>query len=131
MLETIFGATLVNADGRTVPVRQVGEQHVREDLGHIPSFADWARLITPQAWMLRGHSPDEALAVGGDDVALVNDVLSLACPANGTGRSGLRSDRSPRTGGRRMQRYGTDDGVGGGSHSPVNRDHPGTLRTFP
>lgn len=46
MLEALFGATIVNADGRTVPVRLVGEQHVREDLGSIPSFADWARLIT-------------------------------------------------------------------------------------
>src|SRR3990167_1599890 len=42
MLETLFGPTIVNADGRTVPVRLVGEQHVREDLGFIPSFADWA-----------------------------------------------------------------------------------------
>ena len=52
--------TLVNADGRVVPVRLVGEQHVREDLGSIPSFADWARLITPQAWMLRGNPLDGA-----------------------------------------------------------------------
>jgi hypothetical protein len=59
MLETLFGATIVNADGRVVPVRLIGEQHVREDLGSIPSFADWARLITPQAWMLRGHRIDE------------------------------------------------------------------------
>lgn len=58
VLETIFGETLVNADGRTVPVRFIGEQHVREDLGAIPSFADWARLITPQVWMLRGHPLD-------------------------------------------------------------------------
>jgi hypothetical protein len=41
----------------------VGEQHVREDLGAIPSFADWARLITPQAWMLRGHPLDGAEGV--------------------------------------------------------------------
>jgi hypothetical protein len=31
----LFGETLVNADGRVVPVRLVGEQHVREDLGSI------------------------------------------------------------------------------------------------
>ena len=61
MLEALFGATIVNADGRTVPVRLVGEQHVREDLGSIPSFADWARLITPQAWMLRGHRLDDPI----------------------------------------------------------------------
>ena len=36
MLETLFGATIVNADGRSVPVRLVGEQHVREDLGRSP-----------------------------------------------------------------------------------------------
>lgn len=63
MLETLFGETLVNADGRVVPVRLVGEQHVREDLGSIPSFADWARLITPQAWMLRGNPLDGAEGV--------------------------------------------------------------------
>lgn len=46
MLQTLFGATIVNADGRVEPVRLIGEQHVHEDLGSIPSFADWARLIT-------------------------------------------------------------------------------------
>ena len=59
MLESIFGATIVNADGRIVPVRLIGEQHVREDLGSIPSFADWARLIALQTWMLRGQRLDE------------------------------------------------------------------------
>lgn len=55
LLERIFGVTIVNADGRTVPVRLIGEQHVREDLGRIPSFADWARAIQPAPWMLRGN----------------------------------------------------------------------------
>jgi hypothetical protein len=70
MLETLFGATIVNADGRTVPVRFIGEQHVREDLGFIPSFADWARLIAPQAWMLKGHRLDDPLAAPGDQPEL-------------------------------------------------------------
>ncbi len=69
MLETLFGATIVNADGRSVPVRLVGEQHVREDLGSIPSFADWARLITPQVWMLRGHRLDQPVELPGDRAA--------------------------------------------------------------
>ena len=67
MLETLFGTTLVNSDGRTVPVRLVGEQHVREDLGSIPSFADWGRVITPQDWMLRGNRLDEAVTVAGQE----------------------------------------------------------------
>jgi hypothetical protein len=55
MAETIFGTTITNADGRIVPVRWIGEQHVAEDLGRIPSFADWAKSIRPEPWMGRAH----------------------------------------------------------------------------
>ena len=55
LLETIFGVTIRNSDGRDIPVRLIGEQHVAEDLGRIPSFADWARLIQPMPWILRGN----------------------------------------------------------------------------
>src|SRR3546814_13443229 len=41
--------------GRQVPVRLIGEAHVTEDLGRIPSFVDWARLIQPMPWVLRGN----------------------------------------------------------------------------
>lgn len=47
MLERFFGPTVTISTGRVVPVRLIGEQHVREDLGFIPSFADWARAIRP------------------------------------------------------------------------------------
>jgi len=30
-----------------------GEQHVKEDLGFIPSFADWVKAIRPEPWMGR------------------------------------------------------------------------------
>ena len=49
MLERFFGPTITLSTGRVVPVRLIGEQHVREDLGFIPSFADWVRLHTAQA----------------------------------------------------------------------------------
>ncbi|PTD15893.1 DUF6915 family protein [Sphingomonas fennica] len=55
MLETVFGVTIRNSARRDVPVRLIGEQHVQEDLGRIPSFADWARLIQPMPWILRGN----------------------------------------------------------------------------
>ena len=88
MLESLFGATIVNADGRTVPVRLVGEQHVREDLGSIPSFADWARLITPQAWMLRGNPLDGAEGVTIDMPVPGNAVASSSVsPAGGAVRT--------------------------------------------
>ena len=88
MLEATFGETLVNADGRVVPVRLVGEQHVREDLGSIPSFADWARLIMPQAWMLRGNPLDGAEEVTIDMPVPGNAAASSSVsPAGGAVRT--------------------------------------------
>ena len=84
MLETLFGATIVNADGRIVPVRLLGEQHVREDLGSIPSFTDWARLITPQAWMMRGNRLDEPDPMVGENFG-DDGALSSGSPS-GLGR---------------------------------------------
>ena len=54
-LERRFGVTLTLSTGRVVPVRLIGEQHVLEDLGFIPSFADWVRCIRPKAWMGRAQ----------------------------------------------------------------------------
>lgn len=50
--ERVFGATIVNMDGRVVPVRYIGEQHVQEDLGRIPTLADWLRNLAPEPWMM-------------------------------------------------------------------------------
>ena len=54
-LERTFGLTLTLSTGRVVPMRLIGEQHVREDLGFIPSFVDWVRCIKPEAWMGRSQ----------------------------------------------------------------------------
>ena len=53
LCERIFGVTLTNADGKVVPVRWVGEQHVKEDLGRIPSVQDWLENLMPKPWMCR------------------------------------------------------------------------------
>jgi len=53
LCETIFGVAIKNSDNRMVPVRFIGEQHVKEDLGFIPSAADWLKNIQPKAWMMR------------------------------------------------------------------------------
>lgn len=47
----LFGPVVRISTGREVPVRWIGEQHVREDFGHIPSFVDWCRAIQHQRWM--------------------------------------------------------------------------------
>lgn len=48
--------------GRPIPVRWVAEQHVLEDLGRIPTAADWLREIRPQAWMQRSRRLSRELA---------------------------------------------------------------------
>jgi hypothetical protein len=43
--------TITNSDGNQVAVRYIGEQHVREDLGRIPTAQDWLSQIKAQRWM--------------------------------------------------------------------------------
>jgi hypothetical protein len=57
MCETLFGTTITNSLGQQIPVRLIGEQHVREDLGRIPSVQDWLSNITSVPWMR--HTPKE------------------------------------------------------------------------
>jgi len=58
LAEQVFGTTITISTGKVVPVRLIAEQHVIEDLGHIPTVADWLRAIdnpaTIQPWMTRG-----------------------------------------------------------------------------
>lgn len=51
LAERIFGVAVVNSDGNQVPVRYLGEQHVKEDLGRIPTAQDWLSQIKPAFWM--------------------------------------------------------------------------------
>jgi hypothetical protein len=51
LCERIFGIAIVNSEGKQVPVRYIGEQHVREDLGRIPTAQDWLSQIKPARWM--------------------------------------------------------------------------------
>jgi hypothetical protein len=54
MAERIFGVTVKNSQGKDVPVRFIGEQHVKEDLGWIPTVNDWLKNLLPQPWMRKG-----------------------------------------------------------------------------
>lgn len=51
MCEKMFGVTLELSTGVCIPVRWVGEQHVLDDLGRIPSIQDWFSRIVPERWM--------------------------------------------------------------------------------
>ena len=57
--ERTFGTTITNSDGKKVPVRYIGEQHVMEDCGgRIPTVADWLGNIKGEGWMMRTYSTD-------------------------------------------------------------------------
>lgn len=50
-MESLFGPSVTLSTGRVIPSRWIGEQHVVEDLGFIPSMQDWFTNLKPQPWM--------------------------------------------------------------------------------
>lgn len=80
LMEQCFGATITLTGGRIIPTRWVGEQHVREDLGFIPTLADWLACIQPQPWMGRGRK------LSMEDVPLPTEAAGG--PASGAGDGG-------------------------------------------
>ena len=51
LLEQVFGTIIKNSDGIIVNVRDIGEQHVLEDLGTIPCVADYLKNMKLENWM--------------------------------------------------------------------------------
>lgn len=51
--EKIFGITITNADGKHVPVRLIAEEHVKDDLGWVPTVQDWLCNLKIEPWMRR------------------------------------------------------------------------------
>jgi len=49
--ERLFGQNITISNGRVIPTRWIGEQHVQEDCGFIPSLQDWFSNIQFQEWM--------------------------------------------------------------------------------
>lgn len=53
LCEQVFGKTLTNSEGKVLSVRDIAEDHVKEDCGgKIPTVEDWMKSIEPQPWML-------------------------------------------------------------------------------
>jgi uncharacterized protein DUF6915 len=65
LCEAVFGTTLKNSVGKIVPVRTIGEQHVNDDLGWIPSVKDWLQHLQLQPWM--GRTPFRPQLDGNED----------------------------------------------------------------
>ena len=63
LCERIFGVTITLSNGNVLPTRYIGEQHVKEDLGFIPSMQDWFGNIKPQSWMGKTEKIEKELDV--------------------------------------------------------------------
>jgi hypothetical protein len=51
IVEKVFGKTLVNSSGKTVSIRDIAEEHIKEDLGWIPSPNDYWKHMPVEKWM--------------------------------------------------------------------------------
>lgn len=51
ILEKVFGTYITNSDGKMVSVRDIGEDHVMDDLGFIPTVENWLENLPLESWM--------------------------------------------------------------------------------
>lgn len=55
LCEQVHGVTFTRkSDGKEVPTRLIGEQHVLEDYGKIPTLEECLRTTQLEPWMMRG-----------------------------------------------------------------------------
>lgn len=56
MVEKVFGPSITNSDGKDIPVREIVEKHIIEDLGFIPTVEDFLTCIPlREAKWMGGH----------------------------------------------------------------------------
>ena len=61
--EKLFGPLLRLQSGKVVPTRWVGEQHVLEDLGRIPTVQDWLSCMKAEPWMNKSQRLSKELDI--------------------------------------------------------------------
>jgi len=64
LAEQVFGVVIVNAEGKEVPVRLIAEQHVKEDLGWLPTPQDWLKCMSLKAVPWAGGHVKRLVAQG-------------------------------------------------------------------
>ncbi len=58
LCERIFGVTITNSRGIEVPTRLIAERHILEDLGWLPTPADYLKDTPISAWMSGSQKRD-------------------------------------------------------------------------
>lgn len=102
--EAKFGSHITNSDGKVIPVRWIGEQHVSEDCGRIPSAQDWLENMRIVPWMNHATKLSVQLSPDGgkkqvEAIELLDrKLLALAAEAEGLGMPELASLLSNKSG---------------------------------
>ena len=66
-LEKCFGVAITNSDGKKIPTRSIGEQHILEDFGGvIPTAGDYAASMNYESWMNGQGQPPSVEAMHPD-----------------------------------------------------------------
>lgn len=68
--ERKFGYTITNSDGIVVSTRSILERHVFEDLGFIPTVADYLNLLKHEDWMNGGGDKPQNEQVKLPDIVI-------------------------------------------------------------
>jgi hypothetical protein len=51
LVEQMYGVTRINSDGKEYSPRDVAEEHIKEDLGFIPTVEQYLNNMQVQPWM--------------------------------------------------------------------------------
>lgn len=51
LIERVFGSYITNSDGKRIPVRDIAEDHVIQDMGYIPTVEKWLKNMPIEDWM--------------------------------------------------------------------------------
>jgi hypothetical protein len=80
---------------RSWRVHQLNQQRVSEELGFIPSFADWVKAIRPEPWMGRAEKLEQTISIPDAKSALQQASSDTKrSHTNETGPNPFRTARS-------------------------------------
>jgi hypothetical protein len=75
IVETVFGSKKINSSNKTYSPVDVAEDHIKEDLGCIPTIQDYFDNLIIERWMLGGKK--EEVPSGGNAIRLTNGFYNL------------------------------------------------------
>jgi len=80
LCEQVFGHNITNSAGKVISVRDIGEQHVIEDMGIIPTMQDWLSRMPIEPWMSRPDKKVEEMKL--EEIDETGKIREVTIPKN-------------------------------------------------